>query len=92
MMKFLSQLLTCLAMATTVVCANSADLSLVVQTENGKVAGAVRNGAKEFRGLPFAAAPVGDLRWELPQPAKPWVGVREPVLLAVPARSKPDLI
>ena len=77
MMKFLSQLLTCLTMATTVVCANSADLSLVVQTENGKVAGAVRNGAKEFRGLPFAAAPVGDLRWELPQPAKPWIGVRD---------------
>ena len=27
-----------------------------------------------FRGVPFAAPPVGDLRWRAPQPAEPWEG------------------
>ena len=29
-----------------------------------------------FRGIPFAAPPVGDLRWKAPQPPIPWRGVR----------------
>ena len=30
-----------------------------------------------YKGVPFAAPPVGDLRWRAPQPVKPWSGVRE---------------
>ena len=30
-----------------------------------------------YKGIPFAAPPVGDLRWREPQPVKPWQGVRE---------------
>jgi para-nitrobenzyl esterase len=30
-----------------------------------------------FRGVPFAAPPVGDLRWRAPKPAAPWQGVRK---------------
>ena len=48
-----------------------------VQTDQGAVRGVVRNGALEFRGIPYAAAPVGELRWALPQPAAAWEGVRD---------------
>ena len=30
-----------------------------------------------YKGIPFAAAPVGDLRWKAPQPAVPWKGVKD---------------
>ncbi len=35
------------------------------------------NGVKVWRGLPFAAPPVGDLRWRSPRPPATWEGVRE---------------
>ena len=49
----------------------------VVQTESGRVSG-VSNRTGDvwsFKGIPYAAAPVGDLRWKAPQPAKPWEGI-----------------
>lgn len=49
----------------------------VVLTEGGAVRGAVRNGAIEFRGIPYAAAPTGALRWSQPKPASAWQGVRD---------------
>ena len=45
----------------------------------GKVAGTVVDGISEFKGIPFAAPPVGDLRWRAPQPVKPWSGVKQTV-------------
>ncbi|MEI9970251.1 MAG: carboxylesterase family protein [Terracidiphilus sp.] len=32
---------------------------------------------KAFLGIPYAAPPVGDLRWKAPQPAAKWKGVRD---------------
>jgi para-nitrobenzyl esterase len=49
----------------------------VVATESGQVSGVVRNGALEFRGIPYAAAPKGELRWALAQPPAAWSGVRD---------------
>ena len=53
----------------------------VVKTTNGYVSGAViGEPGKEvtvFRGIPYAAPPVGDLRWKPPQPAQSWSGIRE---------------
>jgi para-nitrobenzyl esterase len=43
----------------------------------GVVEGVVKDGIASFKGVPFAAPPVGDLRWRSPQPIKPWQGVRK---------------
>ncbi|MBK8256600.1 MAG: carboxylesterase family protein [Polyangiaceae bacterium] len=46
--------------------------SLVVDTDKGKVEGALDGSTREFLGIPFAAPPVGDLRWKPPVPHEPW--------------------
>src|SRR6266481_4842055 len=43
----------------------------------GALHGAVAGQVASFKAIPFAAPPVGDLRWRPPQPARPWAGVRE---------------
>ncbi len=49
----------------------------VVKVKNGMLEGTENSGIREFKGIPFAAPPVGDLRWKPPQPVKDWSGVRE---------------
>ena len=50
----------------------------VVPVTGGSVRGSEWNGGGYlFRGVPFAAAPVGALRWKPPQPVVPWTGVRD---------------
>lgn len=46
----------------------------VVEVAGGKVLGTETDDALVFRGVPFAAAPTGDLRWRAPQPVEPWDG------------------
>ena len=50
-----------------------------VKTTGGLVKGTASTDGqiRAFRGIPFAAAPVGDLRWTEPRPAPPWDGVRD---------------
>jgi len=48
-----------------------------VKTANGVVEGTVDNGVRTFKGVPFAAPPVGQLRWQPPQPVKNWSGKRK---------------
>lgn len=52
------------------------DLSRV-RVEQGEARGVVRDGVRVFRSLPYAAAPVGNLRFRAPQPAPAWDGVRD---------------
>ena len=49
-----------------------------VKTTSGVVEGTGRqaSGVRMFKGIPFAAPPVGELRWKAPQPVKSWQGVR----------------
>lgn len=47
-----------------------------VKVEGGWIQGAAENGLTIFRGIPFAAPPVGDLRWRAPRPVENWDGVR----------------
>ena len=42
----------------------------------GRVKGEVSDGLATFKGIPFAAPPVGALRWRVPQPVVPWHGIR----------------
>lgn len=50
----------------------------IIATANGRLAGsAVRHGVLAFKGIPYAAPPVGELRWRPPAPAQPWSGVRD---------------
>ena len=49
----------------------------VVRTSRGRVRGLAQDGLSIFLGIPFAAAPDGPLRFELPAPAAPWDGVRD---------------
>jgi para-nitrobenzyl esterase len=50
---------------------------LVVRTKTGELRGAHENGVAVFRGIPYAAAPVGNLRFAPPQPAAAWQGTRD---------------
>ena len=53
------------------------EVTLQVKTQYGILEGFEENGVKKFLGVPFAQAPVGDLRWKAPQPVKAWEGIRE---------------
>jgi len=63
----------------------------VVKTNTGRVSGVTEAGVHVFKGIPFAAPPVGDLRWKAPQPVKSWSGVKKcEAFSASPMQGKPD--
>ncbi len=78
-MKFLLLLLVALLAASTAV---RADLPPPVKTQYGLVQGATEADLTVYRGIPFAAPPIGDLRWRAPQAATPWDGVRQTTTFA----------
>ena len=56
----------------------ASDRSFVeARTEAGVVRGVEGAGVRAFLGVPYAKAPVGDLRWRGPRPPEPWHGVRD---------------
>lgn len=48
----------------------------VVHIEQGRLRGVRQDGVLSFRGIPYAAPPVGDRRWRAPAPARSWSGIR----------------
>ncbi len=47
-----------------------------VKVDGGEIAGVSAGGVRAFKGIPFAAPPVGELRWKPPQPVAAWKGVK----------------
>mgnify|MGYP001949122648 CR=1 FL=1 len=62
----------------TIVWCSAVTAAESVTTKSGPVAGTnSRDAAIEvFRGIPYAAAPIGDLRWKPPQPVDEWSDIR----------------
>lgn len=52
-------------------------ISELVKVEGGTIKGTVTKDLLVFKGVPFAAPPVGELRWKAPQPVKKWEGIRQ---------------
>ncbi len=70
-------LLFCMVTLALTACNNQPKTPGLVKVTGGLVQGVVEDDMMIFKGIPFAAPPVGDLRWKAPQPVIPWEGVRD---------------
>ena len=64
--------------------AEAASAPSLVTTVDGQLRGRVVGDVVSFEGVPFAAPPVGPLRWREPKPAHPWSGIRDALSYAPP--------
>ncbi len=63
----------------------------IIQTANGKVEGYLKENLRIFKGIPFAAPPVGEFRWKAPQPVQCWSGIKKcTAFSASPIQNKPQ--
>ena len=77
-MTFLSRFMTAALFAFIAACAHAADASpntTVINAPAGSIRGVKRDGVQSFKGIPYAAAPIGELRWKRPAAAAGWEGV-----------------
>jgi para-nitrobenzyl esterase len=83
------------AVATALLCALSVTATAEVTTARvagGQVEGAAGNGVASFKGIPFAAPPVGELRWKKPQPVVAWSGVKKANAYAPACMQDPNML
>jgi para-nitrobenzyl esterase len=65
-----------IALAATFALVATATFAATVTTDQGPLTGATDNGIDVYKAIPYAAPPVGDLRWQPPQPATHWTAPR----------------
>lgn len=65
-----------LAIVLFLLCPAHAQIETAAVT-GGQIEGVAKDGIVSFKGIPFAAPPVGDLRWKAPQAVAPWTGIRK---------------
>jgi para-nitrobenzyl esterase len=85
------------AFSTIAVCAaapsgGTTDDAAVVRVEQGLVRGTVTDSVRLFQGIPYAAPPVGELRWGSPRPAASWTGTRDATRPSEPCAQGGDFI
>src|SRR5712671_858071 len=81
-----------LGMIAAVAVHTSATIPEQVKLDKGLVAGTPANGqpsVRAFKGIPFAAPPLGENRWRAPQPPARWDGVRNADAFGAPCTSGP---
>ncbi|GLZ28360.1 carboxylic ester hydrolase [Lentzea sp. NBRC 105346] len=76
-MRMLLTALAVLALAAPLPANAETNDTSVVRTDKGLVKGTVTDTHRRFQAIPFAAPPVGPLRWRDPQPAAAWTGTRD---------------
>jgi para-nitrobenzyl esterase len=95
--RYRSALLATALFALVAATASAADKPPVVKIDTGKVRGKLSTDGQVriFLGIPYAAPPVGQLRWQPPQPAEKWSGLRDATEFGhrcVQANIYPDMI
>jgi len=67
-----------------------ADDAPAVETTSGPVRGTVEDGLEVFLGIPYAAPPIGELRWKPPEPVEPWTAVLDATEFGPACPQDPD--
>ncbi len=77
-MRIFFSLLLCIGLSVAISSFTTNKID-IVKTNAGLIAGTVNNTGDVhiYKGIPFAAPPVGNLRWKAPQPVAPWTGVKQ---------------
>jgi para-nitrobenzyl esterase len=89
-MRFRFHILLALVASSTIYAA--ADSGPVASVTGGQVRGALLGASgAAFKGIPYAHAPVGALRWQEPAPVVPWTGVRDATTFGPPCAQNPYL-
>ena len=72
----MKQNLLAILLLTLTACGSQQSTNPVLDIEGGKIQGVASNDPSVlvYKGVPYAAAPVGDLRWKAPQAVTPWEG------------------